>query len=68
MVADPAEVDDQIRAVVEQHLDPEKRKADTDAELGDEGETSAASGVDQSPVSWKPQGDSANLKWKRQVR
>ena len=45
MVADPAEVDDQIREVVEQHLDPEKRKADTHAEIGDEGETSAASGV-----------------------
>ena len=27
VVADPAEVGDQIREVVEQHLDPEKRKS-----------------------------------------
>ena len=33
VVADPADVDDQIRDVVEQHMSPGKREAETDAEL-----------------------------------
>ena len=62
--ADPADVDDQIRNVIEAHLNPEKRTAETGAEIVED-ETSAAAGVDTQPVSWKPQGDNANLKWKR---
>ena len=48
-------------------MSPSKREAETDAELEAqlEEETSAASGVKRQPVSWKPQGDSTNLKWKR---
>ena len=69
VVTDPADVDDQLRDVVDRHLEPEKRKAEEEADSLQhrvvEDETSAASEVDPQPVSWKPHGEAANLKWKR---
>ena len=59
VVTDPADVDDQFRDVVDRHLEPEKRKAEEEAEHD---ETSAASEVDPQPVSWKPQGDVAKIR------